>query len=261
MTDSSRAVLAGRPILITGAASGIGLAIAAHLVGAGARVILSDTRLEAGREAAARLAGAGSARFLPLDVTDEEQWAAVADDIVHTDGALRGLVNNAGLVRYGSLAQTGWEDWTLLKRVMLDGMFLGVRTAAPLIAAAGGGAIVNVASIHALQGAGHQIAYAAVKAAARIFSRSAALEWSDQGVRVNALLPGPTATAIIENMPGEQRAALGAVDVFEERFRNAVPLRRLGASEDLAHCAAFLLSDEAGFVTGSDLVADGGISA
>lgn len=261
-TDNHLPGLADRPILVTGAANGIGQAIAMRLADAGARVILSDTRRDEGEQAAARIEAAGGiARFIPLDVADEAQWTAAVEDIAAHEGGVRGLVNNAGIVRYGTMAQTSWADWTLLKRIMLDGMFLGTRAFAPQIAAAGGGAIVNVASIHALAGAGQQIAYAAVKAAARIFSRSAALEWADRGVRINTLLPGPTATAILDNMPEAERAALDSVDGFEDRVRAAVPLRRLGEAADLAACAAFLLSDAAGFMVGADMVADGGVSA
>lgn len=261
-SPAGSAQFAGKVVLVTGGACGIGRATVELLARRGASVILSDHDAMAGEQAAGSTAGeVGSVRFVELDVTDEAGWTRTIRDIKGREGRLDGLVNNAGLVRFGSLAQTSLEDWSLLKRVMLDGLFLGVRTGAPLIAETGGGAIVNVTSIHALAGAPNQIAYAAVKAAARVFSRSAALEWAARGVRTNALLPGPTATAILDNMPTIQREALGPADEVEARFIGAVPLGRLGRSADLAECAAFLLSDAAAFMTGSDLVADGGVSA
>jgi NAD(P)-dependent dehydrogenase (short-subunit alcohol dehydrogenase family) len=251
-----------RAFLVTGAACGIGRAIVERLVSGGGRVILTDRDERTGREAARQIdEGRDLVRFLPLDVTDEDQWNLVINDILLHEGALHGLVNNAGLVRYGTLADTKSSDWTLLKQVMLDGMFLGVRAAAPVIERSGGGSIVNVASIHAFYGAADQIAYAAVKAAARMFSRSAALEWAGRGVRINALLPGPTLTAIIDNLPDAEREAIGPMDAFEERFRAAVPLGRLGTPDNIAGCATFLLSEDAGFLVGSDLVADGGVVA
>lgn len=262
ISQSSQLVgLLGKTVLVTGGASGIGLAVCQLLAAVGAQVILTDVNQAQGFEAVNGISDAGGcARFLNLDVGNGPEWSAALADVQSREGRLHGLVNNAGLVRYGSVTRTSWDDWALLRRTMLDGMFLGVKTAAPIIAQHGG-AIVNIASIHAFYGSAHQAAYAAVKAAARNFSRSAALEWADRGVRINTLLPGPTATPIVANMPEADRIELGPLDEFAERFRRAVPLGRLATANDIAQGALYLLSDASGFMVGADLVLDGGVTA
>lgn len=251
-----------RRIIVTGGASGFGEATVRLLARQGYAVLIADLDMPASQALAAQLSTYGvDARAERLDVGDEAGWAALTSGMQSRGEALFGLVNNAGIVRFGDLAETSLQDWAALKSVMLDGVFLGIRCCAPLIAEAGGGAIVNIGSRHATAAAPGEAAYAGIKAAARMLSRCAAREWAPRGVRINSVLPGPAMTAILDNMPSEQRARLGDIDDLVAGIRAKVPLGRLAEPVEVAECVAFLLSEAANFVAGSDLVVDGGISA
>jgi NAD(P)-dependent dehydrogenase (short-subunit alcohol dehydrogenase family) len=252
---------ADRIILVTGAANGIGQAVSEGLAREGARVILSDVNVDGGEAVAAAIEAVGGAgRFLRHDVAIAEDWERVFADIMEREGALTGLVNNAGLVRLGPIVETDIDDWRLMKRVMLDGAYLGIKGAAPLIAQSGGGAIVNVASRHALNGAPNEAAYASIKAALCLLSRCASREWAARQVRINAVLPGPAITSILDNLPDDKRVFFDAEDLKEE-LGARVPIRRLAAAHEIAAAIQFLLSDAASFVIGAELVVDGGLSA
>jgi NAD(P)-dependent dehydrogenase (short-subunit alcohol dehydrogenase family) len=251
-----------RSVIVTGGASGFGEATVRVLVRQGHPVIIADLDLRASENLANALSVDGAdVRAEPLDVGDESAWLSLIASLESRREALFGLVNNAGIVRFGDLADTSLDDWAALKSVMLDGVFLGIRICAPLIAKAGGGAIVNIGSRHATAAAPGEAAYAGIKAAARMLSRCAAREWAPHGIRINSVLPGPAMTAILDNMPAEQRARIGNVDDLVAGIKSKVPLGRLAEPEEIAECVAFLLSNGAGFVAGSDLVVDGGISA
>ncbi len=254
--------LDGKVIVVTGGASGIGEATCLRLAERGARLIVSDIDTSKGEALAARLGDGGhAARFFRHDVSSEESWLALLADIAAHENMLHGLVNNAGIVRFGSIQDTDDADWCALKGIMLHGPFLGIRLCAPLIERSGGGAIVNILSRHALWSAPNEAAYAAIKASAGMLARCAAREWAGRGVRINSVLPGPAATSILDNMPGDKRAAIGSAEALIAEVAGKVPLGRIAAPDEIVNGIEFLLSDAASFMIGAELVIDGGISA
>ena len=254
----------GKVILVTGASSGIGRAAATMLAEAGAKVILADIREEEGHVVVKEISGAGgSARFVRYDVAEPDEWVSMIRGIEACEGRLDGLVNNAGVLRWGPLQTTTVEDWRLLKRVNLDSVFLGTKLCLPLIVKSGGGSITNVTSAYALTSAPLTAAYSAIKSAVRIFTRSAALECARarNNVRVNSVVPGTIRTSVLEHLPEEHRAQLGPLDAFAEKLAERIPLGRLGAPDEVAKAILYLASDDACYVTGADFVVDGGLTA
>ncbi|WP_338931530.1 glucose 1-dehydrogenase [Streptomyces netropsis] len=241
--------LDGRVVLITGAARGQGEWEARLFAAEGARVVLADVLDDAGTAVAKDL-GEG-ARYVHLDVGDEADWVAAVALAKETFGTLDGLVNNAGILRYGELEGTSLTEYQEVVRVNQIGPFLGMRTAAPELAAAGGGTIVNTASYVAMAGMATLTAYAATKAAVVAMTRVAALELAGRGIRVNALCPGGIDTPMT-NPGGDGAAGL------EEMFRKLVPLGRPGRPEEVARAALFLTSDDSSYLTGQPVVVDGG---
>jgi NAD(P)-dependent dehydrogenase (short-subunit alcohol dehydrogenase family) len=249
--------LAGKRAFVTGAASGLGRAIARAYVAEGARVAIADRDEAGGRAVAAELGQ--QALFLAHDVTDEEAWerslAAAADAF----GGLDTLVNNAGIAVVASIEKTSLADWRRVQAVNVEGVFLGCKHVLPHLRAAGGGAIVNMSSVAGIIGDPSLAAYCASKGAVRLLTKSVALHCARRkdGVRCNSIHPVFTATPMVDAMlaaardPAQKRAALEA----------CVPLGRLGAPEDVAAAAVYLASDEARFVTGTELVIDGGLTA
>jgi NAD(P)-dependent dehydrogenase (short-subunit alcohol dehydrogenase family) len=249
--------LAGKCAFVTGAASGLGRAMAQAFVAEGARVAIADIDEARGREAAAALGRA--ALFLAHDVTSEEDWQRNLDAALKAMGALHILVNNAGVGPRGTVEQTSLADWRRVMAVNLDGPFLGCKYAIPLIAAAGGGSIINVSSVAGLIGARDSAAYCASKGGVRLLTKSVALHCAHRrnGIRCNSVHPVYTDTPMVEQMveasrePSKIRAALAAM----------IPLGRLGTPEELAAMAVYLASDESRFVTGAEFVFDGGYTA
>jgi 3alpha(or 20beta)-hydroxysteroid dehydrogenase len=238
--------LEGKVALITGASRGQGAAAARCFVAEGARVVLGDV-LDCA-PLAHELGDAAVA--LTLDVTQESHWlAAVALAETHF-GALHVLLNNAGIVRVAPLLETSLDDYRAVIEVNQTGCFLGMRVAAPAMIRAGGGAIVNVSSTGGLEGVPQSIAYAASKHAVTGMSKTAAIELGRYGIRVNSLHPGGVDTAML-NLTDEQRAnAFGFL-----------PLGRVASADEIARVAAFLASDDASYMTGSAVLADGGSMA
>jgi NAD(P)-dependent dehydrogenase (short-subunit alcohol dehydrogenase family) len=258
----------GRIALITGGAQGIGAATARLLASGGASVVIADIQEPEGEAVAASIRAAkGKATFVRLDVTSEESWTG-AVSAARDLGGLDVLVNNAGIILRGPTAQMSLEDWRRIEAVNIDGVFLGVRACVPLLRERaprwpGGASIVNMSSIMGLVGSGFSGAYAMSKGAVRIYSKSAALELAPFGIRVNSVHPGFIDTDM----------AAGAKQFFVEKGMAADheaahkmlvarhPIGRLGTAEDIARAIVFLASDDAAFITGSELVVDGGYTA
>ena len=246
----------GKAALITGAASGLGKATAELFVREGARVAIADVNEAAGRAVAAALGD--SAIFVRLDVTDEAQWVAGLEAARAAFGGLHILVQSAGIVLSKPVTETSLEEWRRVHAIDLDGVFLGCKHGVPVIAASGGGAIVNVSSISGVI-AGHNLAaYNSAKAAVRHLTKSVALYCARQAnnVRCNSVHP----TFIDTPMLDEFRDRLGAEETLRKLGRQ-VPLGRVGRPIEVAYGILYLASEESSYTTGSELLIDGGIAA
>ncbi|MCA6096001.1 glucose 1-dehydrogenase [Streptomyces sp. SCA3-4] len=242
--------LDGRVVLITGAARGQGAQEARLFAAEGARVVLADVRDDDGQRLAEEIGSA--ARYVHLDVGEEAGWAEALAFTKRTFGKLDGLVNNAGIAPRCALTQTSPAMYEEVVRINQTGPFLGMRAAAPELAAAGGGTIVNTASYAALSGLPSLVAYAATKAAVVAMTRVAALELAGQGIRVNALCPGGVDTPMTN--PGGKLTR----EEMDAYFGKLVPLGRVGRPEEMARVALFLSCDDSSYVTGQPFVVDGG---
>ncbi len=255
MTEAS---FSGRTALVTGGGSGIGRAIAIALAAAGASVLVADRNSDA---AAATSALTGdAARAFPLDIADAAQWDAALSAATGGDGRLDILVNNAGVVLLEPIRTMSLEQWSHVIDTNMGGTFLGMQMATPRMGE--GSAILNIASTAGLRGTALASAYAASKAGIISLTRSAARQFAQDGlgIRVNALCPGPVDTPAHASRPGSIARDIGA-DAIRERIVSSVPMGRLGAPEEVAAAALFLLSPAASFITGSILPVDGGQAA
>ncbi|MEV4329771.1 glucose 1-dehydrogenase [Streptomyces sp. NPDC049597] len=239
--------LDGRVVFITGAARGQGEAEARLFAAEGAHVVLADVLDERGGKLADEL----GALYVHLDVGREDDWTAAVAAAKDAFGRIDGLVNNAGILRFNELVGTPLEEFQLITRVNQVGAFLGIKTLAPEIEAAGGGTIVNTASYTALTGMAYVGAYTASKHAILGLTRVAALELAGRGIRVNAVCPG----AVDTPMSNPEGADPGAI---EELYRTLVPLGRVGRPEEVARLALFLTGDDSSYITGQPFVIDGG---
>jgi len=246
--------LTGRVAIITGAASGIGAATAHRLANEGATVVLTDINDDAGAEAAAHLAEQGAtAVFLHHDVANAEEWQRVIDTVVQQFGQLDILVNNAGMGDIVDIDSATLEDWDRTISIDQTSIFLGMKLAAPHLKASGHGSVINISSIFGISGGfGTSPAYHAAKGAVRTLTKNVALLWAQQGVRVNSIHPGFIDTPILDQVRGTP---------FEQVMLDMTPMGRLGRPEEIAAAVAYLASDDAAFVTGSELVVDGGYLA
>jgi 3alpha(or 20beta)-hydroxysteroid dehydrogenase len=237
--------LEGRVAIVTGAARGQGASHAERLAREGAHVVGVDVLDEAGEETAERLRGDGlEVAYRRLDVTDPAGWQALVADCERLDV----LVNNAGIIHVAPLVEESLEDWNRLLAVNATGTLLGMQAAIPAMRAAGGGSIVNVASIFGVTGSEGYVAYTASKAAIVAMTKTAALEHAADGIRVNAICPGGVSTPMNENEPEG-----GVVPL--------TPLGRRAHVSEISGAVAYLASDDASFVTGTELVIDGGYLA
>ena len=247
--------LRGKVAVITGAGSGIGRACALRFAAEGACVIVNDLRADAATRVTKEIEGAGGQAWaFPADVARREQVESLIEAARGDTGQLDVLVNNAAAPEGGTVEGTSDEVWERVRAVILDGTFFGIRAAIPVMAAQGGGSIINIASGAALGGEVGLGAYGASKAAVVNLTKTAAVENAARGIRVNVICPGPVATppllAYVEVFPGGREA-----------FERQIPARRLGRPEEIANAALFLASDEASYVTGAVIVVDGGVNA
>jgi len=254
--------VAGKSVFITGAAQGLGEAMARALAAEGAKVAVADLKFEQAQAVAASLNtshGAGAALAVALDVTDENQWTAALDRAAGALGGLSGLINNAGITGGAvGLEQTSLEDFRRVMAVNVDSVFLGAKHALKYLRDAQPASIVNISSIAGLIASHNTPAYNASKAAVWLLSKNIALYCAKKGwdIRSNSIHPTFIDTPILDPL----RAALGAEAVHAKLARQ-VPLGRIGSPEDVAQAAIYLISDESRFMTGAELKIDGGISA
>ncbi|WP_328773934.1 SDR family NAD(P)-dependent oxidoreductase [Streptomyces sp. NBC_00286] len=244
--------LSGRVALVTGATGGIGEAIARRLAAEGATVVVTDLDADKCEKLAEELPG--GALGLRLDVTDETAWETVVAEVTDRLGSLSVLVNNAGIASMGTVETETRETWDRVIGVTQTGVWLGMKHGGPAIERSGGGSIVNIASIFGTVGGfGAQFSYHAAKGAVRLMTKNAALHWGGRGVRVNSLHPGFIETPLSRELwQGTPRLTA---------MIEGTPLGRLGSTEEVAGAVAFLASDDAGFMTGSELYVDGGWTA
>ena len=247
--------LDGKVALISGGSRGMGAFEAELFVQEGAKVVICDVRDDEGDALAKKIVDrGGEAAFVHLDVTSESDWAAAVRETVERYGKLDVLVNNAGVSARGSIEETSPDDWDRVMDINAKGVFLGTRSAIPEMRKAGAGSIINISSQLGLVGMGESSPqYQASKGAVRIFSKSAAIQYAHEGIRVNSVHPGPIITPMTE--------ARRSDEVVRQRMISRIPLGRYGESEDVAYGVLYLASDESSFVTGSELVIDGGWTA
>ena len=246
--------LEGKVALVTGAASGIGAATARRFAAEGASVALTDVRAEAGTALAETLNADGHrACFVPLDVTSESQWEAAVARVTGRFGAPTVLVNNAGIYALRLIEDTSPAELDRMMEVNVKGVFLGIKAVLPAMRAGGGGSIVNLSSVAGIIGSAISSDYNASKGAVRILTKCAALQYAKDGIRCNSVHPAP-----IDTDMGWQ--AMPAGEIRERRLQE-IPLGRMGTADEVANAILFLASDEASFVTGSELVVDGGLTA
>ena len=240
--------LEGKTALITGGARGQGAAHGQRLADEGASVILGDILEDAGQAHARELRAAGhDVHFLRLDVTTPEDWNAAIEAAEKRFGQLDILVNNAGVVRVAPIAYESDDGWHTTMAVNATGVFYGMRAAIPALRRSGGGSIINIASIYGPVGAPGYVAYTASKGAVIAMTKVAALEHAHDRIRVNAICPGPVRT------PMSEQEGDDSVDI--------TPLRRRAEPEEVSSAVAFLASDDAIYITGTELVVDGGYLA
>ena len=247
----------GKIAIVTGAASGIGRACARRLASEGATVVLADRKVADGEAAAAEL-GAPHV-FRALDVTDPAAWASVVDETVRTLGRLDILVNGAGVGVLHDLELATLDEWRFVNAVNSEGTFLGCQAAIRAMKTTGGGSIVNVSSVAGIVGDPDMAAYCASKGAVRLLTKSVALHAAraGYGIRCNSVHPAFIDTPMVDAM----LAAVADRGLTRAKLERAVPLGRIGEVDDVAHLVVYLASDESRFVTGAELVVDGGLTA
>lgn len=241
--------LDGKVALVTGAANGMGEATTRLFIEEGARVVLGDIDSARGNDLVRELGSAS--HFVKLDVTSADDWRAAVAAAEATFGGLDILVNNAGAYATTSLQDSTEEEFERIVNVNQRGVYLGMKTAAPALARSGKGAIVNISSSAGLRGGPAMLTYRAAKWAVRGLSRSAAHDLGNDGIRVNSILPGGIRTAMIA----------GHSDATNDAIAQRTILKRLGEAREVAQATLFLASDDASYITGTELIVDGGVNA
>ena len=253
--------LKGKVALITGAAAGIkgevmgfGGASAWMFAREGAKVVLCDIKEERGVKSVAQLRENGhDALFIPLDVRDEEQWKRAIAQTIKAYGKLNVLVNNAGQGYMENVEHTTLEIWQHEMDVHAKGTFLGTKHAIPEMRKAGGGSIINISSIYGLVGSTTSAAYHAAKGAIRIFTKATAIQYAKDNIRANSVHPGYSVTPMTQKTLSNPELV--------QFYTSKVPMGRFGTADEIANGILFLASDESSYVTGSELVIDGGMTA
>jgi NAD(P)-dependent dehydrogenase (short-subunit alcohol dehydrogenase family) len=241
--------LEGKVALITGGASGMGQSEATIFAKEGAKVVVADMLEADGKKVADSLGGSG--RFLRLDVTSEPGWQDAIAATLSSFGKLDVLVNNAGISGTYDPDTLSTSAWDRLMDVNAKGVFLGMKHAIPAMEQAGGGSIVNISSVSGFVGQnGIHMGYNASKGAVRLMTKSAAVQFARRNIRVNSVHPGV--------MPAMRSSKATADPAFREKMLAGVPMRRAGRVEEVAYAVLFLASDEASYITGTELVVDGG---
>ena len=245
--------LGDKVAIITGASHGQGAAEARLFAREGSAVVLTDVLVEDGRKVEAEIAEAGgNALFVELDVTSEEGWKRAVETTVQRFGKIDILVNNAGIYPIETLEETTEQLWDRVLDINAKGAFLGTREVIPVMRSAGGGSIVNISSTSGIAGSRNASAYHASKGAVRIFSKSAAIQYAPDKIRVNSVHPGGVDTRML-------------FDIYDDEYltkaRQQVPMGRFAAPEEIAYAVLYLASDESLYVTGTELVVDGGFLA
>jgi NAD(P)-dependent dehydrogenase (short-subunit alcohol dehydrogenase family) len=244
--------LEGKVALVTGAASGLGKATATLMAAEGAKVLLADINEAAGCAVAEAIGP--NAAFTKLDVTAEEQWKAAVEFAVSRFGSLTILVNNAGISPHDTIEDGTLAGWRLIHSVNVESVFLGCHTAIPAMVRSGGGSIVNMSSIAGMRGVADYASYGSAKAGVRNLTKSVALYCAQEryNIRCNSVHPGSIDTPILDADKAKHGPA--AITMREK----AIPMHRLGRPGEVAYAVVFLASDEASYITGAELVVDGG---
>ena len=240
--------------MITGGARGQGAAEARIFAREGAKVVIADVLDQEGSAVAAEIAESGTdALYVHLNVSDEDNWGEAIEATVSAYGKLDILVNNAAIWRGGHVADTSSEQWDQVLDINAKGVFLGTKAAIPEMRKAGGGSIINISSTAGLVGSRTSSAYSASKGAVRLLTKSTAVQYGAEGIRANSIHPGPIDTAMGDQVWPDASSREEAID--------RTVLKRIGTPEDIANGALFLASDESSFMTGTELVIDGGLTA
>ena len=246
--------LEGKVALISGGARGQGAVEAKMFASEGASVVIGDILDDQGRQVEAEIAeSGGSATYVHLDVTSESQWNDAVNTAIERYGKLDILVNNAGILIRAGVEDTTGEDWDRIMDINAKGVFLGTKAAIPAMREAGGGSIINISSVAGLQGSPASAAYSSTKGAVRILTKSTAVQYAKEGIRCNSVHPGLIYTDMTRDTLDTPEG--------ERDWLTRVPMGRIGVSEDVAKGVLFLASDESSYMTGSELVIDGGITA
>jgi len=245
----------GKVAIVTGGAHGIGRATARMLADEGARGAVTDLDEEAGPETVDGITEAGgTAAFFPHDVTSKDDWARVVSAVTDTFDVPDVLVNNAGIYRIEPIAETSVEDWRALMDVNVTGVFLGLKHCAPPMAENGRGSVINLSSVAGLVGLPNHACYGASKGAVRTMTKDAAMEFAEAGVRVNSVHPAYIDTQMADYGADTQDATKEELDAMH-------PIGHMGEPDDVAYAVLYLASEESTFMTGAELVLDGGFTA
>ena len=247
--------LEGKVILISGGAKGQGATESIMFAGEGAKIIIGDILDDEGLKVESQIRElGGDATFVHLDVTQESDWGNAVKTAISSYGGLNVLVNNAGILIRKSIEDTTVEDWDRIMSINAKGVFLGTKAAIPALREAGGGSIINISSTAGLvSSSSGSASYTATKGAVRLFTKSTAIQYAKDGIRCNSVHPGPIETDMIHQSITDPNAMALRME--------KLPMGRLGKPEEVANGVLYFASDESSFVTGSELVIDGGSTA